>query len=103
MGRLRKQALHLRSWVQLIPPGPLFPVVQLREQVTGCSKKLSPLDFGCIYITLSLFTLARTLKLWLRYQILKRNRATLPFPLCKTVDAFRIFNLTYCYQVVKEC
>jgi hypothetical protein len=40
------EAPKLRSWVQ-IPPDPLFPVVQLRqEQVAGCSKNYLPLTLG---------------------------------------------------------
>jgi len=38
----------LRSWVQILPPGPSFPVIELWEQVAGCSKKFSPHYLGCI-------------------------------------------------------
>jgi hypothetical protein len=53
----------VRSWVQILPPGPSFPVIELWEQVAGCSKTFSPHDLGCIYMTPSLFTLAQNLKL----------------------------------------
>jgi hypothetical protein len=69
-------------------------------------KKFSPHDLGWyMHESISFFALAQTLKLWLRYQVLKGEHPTLPFPLCETVDAFlrRVINLTYCYQVVKEC
>jgi hypothetical protein len=45
-----------------------FPVVQVREQVAGCSKNNSrPMTLGAyMHDSISFFALAQTLKLWLR-------------------------------------
>jgi len=59
--RGRKNSLGkgwLRSWVQIIPPGPFFPVVQLRYYfrfiVGGCRTNWLPLDMivssFCVYV-----------------------------------------------------
>jgi hypothetical protein len=49
-------------------PGPFLTVIELRrEQVAGCSKNSRPMTLGAyMHDSMSFFTLAQSLGLWLR-------------------------------------